>query len=77
MTNICDSLRNVAKCTDWLTFRDERHTLVYESLRMVTTTNESTRTTTHQNLLSSFEYLIMFSSSSVYIKTEQATHQVR
>ena len=65
-----------ANCNDWLTFRDERYTLVYESLRRVTTTTESTRIITYLNVLSSFEYLIMFSSSSYHIKTEQSTHQV-
>ena len=62
-----------ANCNEWLTFRDERHTLahVYESLRRVTTTNESTRILTHLNVLSSFEYLIMFSSSSFHIKSRR------
>ena len=55
-------------CNDWLTFRDERHTLAYESLRWLTTTKESTRIITHLNLLSRFEYLIMFSSSLFHIK---------
>ena len=62
-----------ANCNEWLTFRDEQHTLahVYESLRRVTTTNESTRIVTHLNFLSSFKYLIMFSSSSFHIKSSR------
>jgi len=52
-------------CNDWLTFRDERHTLAYESLRWLTTIKESTRII---NLLSRFDYLIMLTSSLFYIK---------
>ena len=66
-----------ANCNDWLMFRDERHTLAHVSKRRVTTTNESMRIITHLNLLSSFEYLIMFSSSSYHIQMKQAAHQVQ
>ena len=65
-----------ANCNDWLTFRDERHTLAYESSRRVTTTNEPQRIITHLKLLSRFECLIMFSIVSFHINTDQATHQV-
>ena len=61
-------------CNDWLTLRDKRYTLAYESLRRVTTTNECTRITTHLNFVSRFEYLTMFSSSSFPLKQRSRLH---